>query len=146
LVGGGCRSLWPPFEIIFDQKQKKDRPIRYLAIIASLLPAPAIAQEIAVPSGHVLSLVDVIMEENIGRFRFVLPDIANGVAFEDIVDDLEYVCAQVAVPALTQAGSGVTQLVISVSAAEVPFGQATEIVQYFQPYRRDGDACVWEEF
>ena len=81
-----------------------------------------------------------------GRFRFILPEIAQGVAFEDIVDDLDYVCVAVALPALTQAGSDVTQLVISVSAAEVPFGEATEIVQYFQPFRRDGDACVWEEF
>ena len=107
---------------------------------------PAMAQDIMVPSGHTLSLFDVIMENDIGRFRFVLPEIADDVAFEDIVDDLDYVCAEVALPALTQAGSGVSQLVISVSAAEVPFGEATDIVQYFQPFRREGDACIWEEF
>lgn len=127
-------------------RQKKDRPIRYLAIIAGLLATPLMAQDIAVPSGRTLALVDVIMEQDMGRFRFILPEIAQGVAFEDIVDDLDYVCVAVALPALTQAGSDVTQLVISVSAAEVPFGEATEIVQYFQPFRRDGDACVWEEF
>lgn len=104
------------------------------------------AQDIAVPSGHLLSLFEVILEPNMGRFRFVLPQVGDRVFFEDIVDDLDYVCAQVALPALTQAGSGVTQLVISVSASEVPFGEATEIVQYFQPFRREGDACVWEEF
>lgn len=86
------------------------------------------------------------MEQNIGRFRFVLPEIAQGVTFEDLIDDLDFVCAQVAVPALTQAGSDVSQLVISVSAAEVPFGEASEVVQYFQPFRREGDACIWEEF
>mgnify|MGYP000336100748 FL=1 len=86
------------------------------------------------------------MEQNIGRFRFVLPEIAQGVTFEDLIDDLDFVCAQVAVPALTQAGSDVSQLVISVSAADVPFGEASEVVQYFQPFRRDGDACIWEEF
>lgn len=98
------------------------------------------------PSGRVLTLFDVILEDDLGRFRFLLPDIAVDVAFEDIVDDLDYVCAQVALPALTQAGSDVSQLVISVSAAEVTFGEATEIVQYFQPFRRDGDACIWEEY
>jgi len=117
-----------------------------LAIIASLLATPLMAQEIAVPSGRVLTLFDVIVEQDMSRFRFVLPDIAEGVEFEDIVDDLDYVCAQVALPALTQAGSDVSQLVISVSAAEVPFGEPTEIVQYFQPFHRDGDACIWEEF
>ncbi len=86
------------------------------------------------------------MEQNIGRFRFVLPEIAQGVTFEDLIDDLDFVCAQVAVPALTQAGSDVSQLVISVSAADVPFGEASEVVQYFQPFRREGDACIWEEF
>ena len=86
------------------------------------------------------------MEQNIGRFRFVLPEIAQGVTFEDLIDDLDFVCAQVAVPALTQAGSDVSQLVISVSAAQVPFGEASQVVQYFQPFRREGDACIWEEF
>ena len=129
---------------IFDQK--KDKIIRTLAIIASLLASPLAAREFVVPSGRVLTLFDVIIEPDMGRFRFVLPEIATGVEFEDIVDDLDYVCAQVALPALTQAGSDVSQLVISVSAAEVPFGEATEIVQYFQPFHREGDACIWEEF
>lgn len=80
------------------------------------------------------------------RFRFVLPQVGTGLGFSDILDDIEYVCAQVALPALTQSGSGVTQLVISVSAEQVPFGAATDVVQYFQPFRRDGDACIWEEF
>ena len=118
----------------------------YLAIIASLLASPVAAQDIAVPSGHVLTLFDVIIEENLARFRFVLPAVANGVAFEDIVDDIDYVCAAVALPALTQARSDVSQLVISVSAAKTPFGEASEIVQYFQPFHREGDACIWEEF
>ncbi len=126
--------------------QKKDNPIRYLAIIASFLALPVTAQQIAVPSGRVLSLFEVIIEDDMGRFRFVLPEIADGVDFEDIADDIDYVCSQVALPALTQAGSDVSQLVISVSAAEVAFGEPTEIVQYFQPFRRVADACVWEEF
>lgn len=130
----------------FRCNQVKVSPIRYLAIIAGLLASPLAAQNIAVPSGRVLSLFDVIIEPDMGRFRFLLPDIADGVEFEDIVDDLDYVCTNVALPALTQAGSDVSQLVISVSAAEVPFGEPTEIIQYFQPFHRDGDACIWEEY
>lgn len=136
--------LGPPPEGIFDQK--KDKIIRALAIIASLLASPIAAQEVAVPSGRVLTMFDVIIEQDLARFRFLLPEVAQDVEFEDIVDDLDYVCAKVALPALTQAGSDATQLVISVSAAEVPFGEATEIVQYFQPFYRDGDACIWEDF
>ncbi len=104
------------------------------------------ATEIVVPSGHVFTLFEVRIEDDLGRFRFTLPEIATGLTFADVMDDFDFVCAQVAVPALTQAQSGVTQLVISVSAEEVPFGEITEVVQFFQPFRRDGDACIWEEF
>ncbi len=120
--------------------------IRTLAIICAFCASPAAATEFAVPSGHVFTLFDVRMEQDLGRFRFTLPEIATGLTFEDVVDDFEFVCAQVAVPALTQSGSGVTQLVISVSAEAVPFGEMTDVVQYFQPFRREGDACIWEEF
>ena len=98
------------------------------------------------PSGRTWTLFDMRMEPDMARFRFMVPEVGAGLGFEDVLDDIEYVCAQVALPALTQSGSGVTQLVISVSAEEVPFGAATQVVQYFQPFRRDGDACIWEEF
>uniref|UniRef100_UPI0040475183 DUF6497 family protein n=1 Tax=Yoonia sp. TaxID=2212373 RepID=UPI0040475183 len=120
--------------------------MRFLAVIFAILASPAAAVEIAVPSGRVLTLFDMRMEPEMARFRFVLPEVGAGLGFADILDDIEYVCAQVALPALTQSGSGVTQLVISVSAEQVPFGAATDVVQYFQPFRRDGDACIWEEF
>ncbi len=126
--------------------QKKGKIIRTFAIILALVAGPAWASEFAVPSGRTFALYDVRIDDDLGRFRFVLPEIATGATFADVVDDIEYVCAQIAVPALTQANSSVTQLVISVSAEEVPFGEATQVIQYFQPFRREGDACIWEEF
>lgn len=120
--------------------------MRSLAIIAALFASPAAAVELTVPSGHVLSLFDVIMDPPMGRFRFTLPAIADGIGFDQLVDDFDYLCAQVAEPALAGSDVDVTNIVISVSASEVPFGEATDVVQYFQPYRLVDGACVWDAF
>ncbi|MEN9011674.1 MAG: DUF6497 family protein [Yoonia sp.] len=120
--------------------------MRILAIIALCCATPVGAADVAVPSGHVLRLFDVIMDPPMGRFRFVLPQIADGVGFDDMVADFDYLCAEVAQPALVAAKMAVDSIVISVSAAEVPFGETTDVVQYFQPYRLDGGNCIWEDF
>jgi len=120
--------------------------LRSLAIIATFWAAPLAAYEVTVPSGYQLRLYDVIMEPALGRFRFVLPAVAEGVGFVDLVDDFDFLCAQVAQPALVQSGSDVSDIVISVSAHAVPFGEPTDVVQYFQPYRLIDGACVWDDF
>lgn len=119
---------------------------RTLIFLALGVPLGVSASEIAVPSGKVLTLFDVIMEPEMARFRFALPAVADGVEFVELIDDLQYLCDDVAVPALVQAGREVAQLVISVSAEPVPFGEPTDITQYFQPFRVAADACEWEEF
>ena len=126
--------------------KRKDRPLRKLAMILAICAAPAGAAQVAVPSGHVMELFDVIMEPELGRFRFALPAVADGVRFADLVDDLDYLCAQVAQPALVAAGADISEIVISVSAAQVPFGEPTEVVQYFQPYRLIDGKCEWDAF
>lgn len=120
--------------------------MRSLAIIAALWAGSAVAVELTVPSGHVLTLFDVIIDPPMGRFRFTLPAISEGVGFDQLVDDFDYLCRQVAQPALAQSDVVVTDIVISVSASEVPFGNATDVVQYFQPYRLVDGVCVWDAF
>ena len=41
---------------------------------------------------------------------------------------------------------GVTVIVISVSAAQVPFGITTDVAQYFQLYRFQDGMCIWDAF
>lgn len=115
-------------------------------MILAMVAGPVAAADITVPSGHVLQLFDVIIEPEMGRFRFSLPAVASGVEFADLVDDFDYLCAQVAQPALVAAGSQVADIVISVSAAPVPFGEQTDVVQYFQPYRLVDGKCEWDAF
>jgi hypothetical protein len=39
------------------------------------------------------------------------------------------------------------QIIISFASAEVPFGEAApDVVQFFESFRIEGDACVWEVF
>ena len=118
-----------------------------ITMMALTAAGPLAASDFVVPSGHTVTLFDVIMEDDLARFRFVLPDVAQGVKFIDIVEDFQYICDEIAVPALRQSGRDVAQTVISISAEQVAFGQATDVTQYFQPFAIAPDgACTWEEF
>ena len=110
------------------------------------------AQQISVPSGAEIALYDVILEADaqIARFRFVMPDIAvagGHKAFADVVGDLQYVCDSVIVPALHGNGWSGGEVVVSVSDRPVDFGvYDPEVTQFFQPFRMEADACIWEDF
>ena len=119
--------------------------MRQLAIIFALVSGPLYAAEIAVPSGHSMTLYDVIMEADTARFRFELPQIASELGFEDVVDDIEYLCSDVAIPALLLAGSTLQSIVISVSSEQVMFGDATDAIQFFQPFAIGDGTCQWDE-
>ena len=122
------------------------RRLSVLMVAAAVMSGPVAASDLTVPSGHVLSLQDVMIDEDMARFRFVLPQVGAGVEFADLVDDIQYLCESIAVPALAEANQTPSQLVVSVAAAPVVFGEATDVTQFFQPFRIDGTACHWEEF
>ncbi|SHF42917.1 hypothetical protein SAMN05444339_10652 [Loktanella atrilutea] len=104
------------------------------------------------PSGLEISLYDVILDANsqVARFRFLVPDIApdaGNKTFGDVIDDLQYVCDSVIVPALHDNGWVSGDVVLSVSDRPVDFGAYdSQVVQFFQPFRLEGDTCVWEDF
>ena len=117
-----------------------------------LWAAPAAAQQIAVPSGLEFTLHDVILEADVrvARFRFIVPSIAVTAGhkeFADVIDDLQYVCDSVIVPALHGNGWDSGDVVVSVSDRPVDFGvYDPEVIQFFQPFRMEADACIWEDF
>ena len=125
---------------------------KILTMIPLLLCAgQGMAQEVTVPSGTDMTLFDVILEPevSIARFRFLVPAIAgeNGVSFADALPDIEYLCDDVVLRALAANGWTASEVVISLSASEVPFGVVTpDVVQYFQPFSIQAGACIWEEF
>lgn len=117
-------------------------------IVAS---APAVAQEVSVPSGHAMALYDVILEDDTqtARFRFHVPAIGgpDPLTFSDVVADFQYLCDTLVIPGLAANGWAAKDIVISMSAEQVDFGQITaEVAQFFQPFRVENDTCIWEDF
>ncbi len=122
---------------------------RFSAIFL-ILAGPALGQDVSVPSGMDVTLFDVIVEAEppTARFRFVAPDIGpDGVQFVDVVDDFQHICDTLIRPALLENGWESGDIVVSLSASEVPFGATVpDVAQYFQPFSLQKDACVWEDF
>lgn len=110
---------------------------------------------VAVPSGQVVSLLDVVLdapgpEGMAARFRFVAPAIAKvggTVDFETASLDMAHLCQSYALPRLAENGPVPAQIIISLSDRAVPFGEAApDATQFFEAYRVEGDACIWEAF
>jgi hypothetical protein len=117
-------------------------------------PATPLDDQIPVPSGQEVRLLDVIHNEPgpeglTVRYRFVAPAIApgGGVEFEQASADMLHLCQTYALPRILKGGPRPMQIVISLSDVAVEFGtSAPEITQFFEAYSLEGDACIWEPF
>ncbi|UWQ59691.1 hypothetical protein K3722_06075 [Leisingera caerulea] len=131
----------------------------YLAAIpfALLAQAALAADAIAVPSGQPVTLAEVLLDQAPGqpgqtwaRFRFLAPQIARGtgtVSYDTAAPDMDHLCGTLALPYLADRGMTAARVVISLSDRELPFGaQDPEATQFFEAYRPDGAACMWEAF
>lgn len=112
-------------------------------------------QALSVPSGQPVVLQDVIRSEDgpVGmalRFRFVAPQIAReggSVDFETASADMVDLCQSFALPKVTELGEAPRQIIISLAAAQVPFGEAApEVTQFFESFRVENGTCIWEMF
>jgi Family of unknown function (DUF6497) len=114
--------------------------------------APGDDALIPVPSGQAVTLQEVVWNAPgpdglTLRFRFVAPDIAPGgaVSFDAASADMQALCQTYAIPRLSDFGPQVQQIVISLADRAVVFG-ATEpdATQFFEAYRVEDGACIWE--
>lgn len=122
--------------------------------------APGDGVPLAVPSGQVVSLIDVIW--NVPgpnglavRFRFLAPAIARdaggvdagGVDADVAGRDMDDLCQNYALHRIAEFGPQPSQIIISLSDVAVPFGEAApDATQYFQAYSIEDGLCVWEVF
>ena len=112
------------------------------------------SEAVAVPSGQPVTLQDVIQSEAAHgpalRFRFVAPQIARqgeAIDFDVAANDMADLCQSYAMPRLAGLGVTAQQIIISLSAQAVPFGEAApEVTQYFEAYRVENGTCIWEMF
>ncbi|MDX1780057.1 MAG: DUF6497 family protein [Thalassovita sp.] len=106
----------------------------------------------AVPSGLQLSVADQFLEKQPdgttwARFRFVAPEIGDGVGVGRVGDDFLHLCDKYALPRLENLGLDVSQVVISMSSKDVEFGAtAPDIVQFFDAFSVETGRCIWEAF
>ncbi|GAB4386534.1 DUF6497 family protein [Albidovulum sp.] len=119
-------------------------------------PAAAAPEEgIVVPSGQTVTHVETIQtapgaEGLTYRFRFLAPAIARDggtVDAERVQADLLFLCETYALPRLPAPPLRPRQVIISMADRPVAFGQAApEATQYFDAYRIEDGACIWEPF
>jgi hypothetical protein len=120
-----------------------------------LLAGPAQAAEIAVPSGQPVRFVELVREapgvaEDTWRFRFVAPQIARdsgAVDADTALADIEALCSGYILPALEKFDTAPGQVIVSLADRETEFGKpAPEATQYFEAFRIEAGACIWEGF
>ncbi len=109
------------------------------------------ADGLVVPSGRDVRFLDVITnvpgpEGATARFRFVSPGITPDDS-EAAAVDMQALCDSYALPRTEGTVQQPGQIIISLSAVEVPFGEASpDVVQFFEAYAIEDGSCVWEVF
>lgn len=112
-------------------------------------PPGAAAQNLSVPSEQPLSFLEFISERDgeIVRFRFLAPEIGVSFAYMDVRADFQVICDEQVMPALVANALTPSQIVLSMSAVDIPFGEsAPDVLQFFEIFRPENGLCIWEEF
>ncbi|WP_415921111.1 DUF6497 family protein [Tateyamaria sp. SN6-1] len=126
--------------------------VRGCALFLTLTATSAAAQDL--PSGQAVTLSEVLVD-TVGaeawlRFRFVAPAISReggGITYARAEADFPVLCEDVARPYLAEFELMADVVVISLMDREVPFGVAdADATQFFETFRIEGDACVWQAF
>lgn len=110
---------------------------------------------IEVPSGQAVRLIDTIWGAPgpnglTVRFRFLAPQIERDLGrmtFIEAEADMAHLCEHYALPRLATPGPEISQVIISLSDRIVAFGEISpEATQFFEAYRPENGACIWEGF
>ncbi|OYW59436.1 MAG: hypothetical protein B7Z10_06160 [Rhodobacterales bacterium 32-66-7] len=109
------------------------------------------ADAIPVPSGRVVTLIEIVSdirgpEGATARFRFLAPGLSED-EVEAAATDMEALCNTFALARIDGVVPKPQQIIVSLSAAPVPFGEAApDVVQFFEAYDVTGGSCVWSVF
>lgn len=104
---------------------------------------------IAVPSGQPLSFLEFLSEDEgeIVRFRFLAPQIGEAFSYADVMGDFQVICDEQIIPVLDTNALTPRQIVLSMSAVDIPFGEdAPDVLQFFELFSAENGRCIWEEF
>ena len=124
-------------------------------LILLLLPGPALADAIQVPSGQPVELVEKIVETDglpglTWRYRFLAPQISRdggAVSVDVALADIDAICTDFIAFEAAAADPPPAQIIITLMDQIVAFGDtAPHATQFFEAYRIEGETCVWEGF
>lgn len=126
------------------------RSVSVIMSAAALLgtAAAAAGQEApAVPSGIALQLQEIRVEDGgegpLARFRYVAAEL-DRFGFAGVEEDFPVLCADVVLP-WAALHAPVARVVISMASAPVEFGtNAPDVTQFFEVFRLEPTACIWE--
>ena len=124
------------------------RPFAALILLATPLAAAD------VPSGQQVTLHEVLVDAQEDttylRFRFVAPQIGTdtaGTDFEAVGNDMMHLCKTVALSYMTEYALEGDTIVISFMNKITEFGQSDpDTTQFFESFRPQNGACIWDEF
>jgi hypothetical protein len=127
--------------------------LRLLAASAALAGCQDDASEpgLEVPSGREVSLIEIVTnapgpEGAAARFRFLAPGLTTQ-EIEVAAADMQALCDGFAAARIDGMVPVPQQIIVSLSAEAVPFGQpAPGVVQVFESYRLENGRCIWEAF
>ena len=120
-----------------------------LGVLASAAQAEAKEEPLVLPSGLEAILQEVIEDPSqpTYRFRYVAQDFDNQDGLEIVSADLDYLCAEHALPALSARLPDGVQIVVSLADMPSPFGvYDPAVTQVFEAYRVEDGRCIWEAF
>ncbi len=124
--------------------------VSFLALAACQDDAPA-GSAVEVPSGREVALIDVVTNAPgsagaAARFRFLAPGLTTDEA-EVAAVDMQALCDTYAVKRIDGMVPAPQQIIVSLAASDVPFGEAApDVVQFFEAYRPENGVCIWEPF
>lgn len=111
------------------------------------------AAAFTVPSGQTVTLQEIFWEEGEGlvlRARFLTPQIARSggtVDYNAAAKDMLHLCDSFLRPQVEAGTDKPDQIIISFSDLDVPFGEADpDATQFFEAYRIENGACIWEVY
>ena len=127
----------------------------WVAVTVALSGPAWAADVIVVPSGQDVTLLDVILnvpgpDGLTARFRFLAPQIARDggtIDAETAAQDMDDLCNNYALNRISNTGPQPSQIIISMSDRDVPFGEDhPEATQFFNSYSIEDGSCVWDMF
>lgn len=119
------------------------------AIVGALFTSGAGADAIPVPSGQPITFLQFISEQqgDLVRFRFLAPEIGARYDYATVLPDFQALCDEQVMPALDANALMPAQIVLSMSAVDIPFGEDNpDVLQFFEVFRPENGLCIWEEF